>query len=63
MDPKNLKIYRLHMRRHSDIGFKAISDSQAVRLHEEDIESKIDISPRFLEMLTASFIAKHMHVI
>lgn len=47
MDPKNLKIYRLHMRRDSDIGFKAISDSQAVRLYEEDIESKIDIRPHF----------------
>lgn len=47
MDPKNLKIYRLHMRRDSDIGFKAISDSQAVRLYEEDVESKIDIRPAF----------------
>jgi dGTPase len=35
------------MRRDSDIGFKAISDSQAVRLHEEDVKSKIDIRPSF----------------
>ena len=47
MDPKNLKIYRLHMRRDSDIGDKAISDSQAVRYYEEDDESKIDIRPAF----------------
>ncbi|MHA1458140.1 MAG: deoxyguanosinetriphosphate triphosphohydrolase family protein [Promethearchaeota archaeon] len=47
MDPKNLKIYRLHMRRDSDIKEKAISDSQAVRYYEEDEESKIDIRPAF----------------
>ena len=47
MDPKNLKIYTLHMRRDSDIGDKAISDSQAVRYYEEDEESKIDIRPAF----------------
>jgi dGTPase len=47
VDPKNLKIYRLHMRRDSDIGDKAISDSQAIRYYEEDDESKIDIRPAF----------------
>ncbi|MBY8988100.1 MAG: HD domain-containing protein [Candidatus Lokiarchaeota archaeon] len=47
MDPKNLKIYRLHMRRDSDIGDKAISDSQAIRFYEEDEESNIDIRPAF----------------
>ncbi|MHA1472802.1 MAG: deoxyguanosinetriphosphate triphosphohydrolase family protein [Promethearchaeota archaeon] len=47
MDPKNLKIYTLHMRRDSDIGDKAISDSQAIRYYEEDEESKIDIRPAF----------------
>jgi len=47
VDPKNLKIYTLHMRRDSDIGDKAISDSQAIRYHEEDEESKIDIRPAF----------------
>ena len=35
------------MRRDSDIGDKAISDSQAVRYYEEDEESKIDIRPAF----------------
>ncbi|MBY9014524.1 MAG: dNTP triphosphohydrolase [Candidatus Lokiarchaeota archaeon] len=47
MDPKNLKIYTLHMRRDSDIGDKAISDSEAVRYYEEDEESDIDIRPAF----------------
>jgi len=47
MDPKNLKIYRLHMRRDSDIGVKAISDSQAIRYYKEDEESDIDIRPAF----------------
>ncbi|MFX1288464.1 MAG: deoxyguanosinetriphosphate triphosphohydrolase family protein [Promethearchaeota archaeon] len=47
MDPKNLKIYTLHMRRDSDIGEKAISDSQAIRYYEEDDESNIDIRPAF----------------
>jgi dGTPase len=47
VDPKNLKIYTLHMRRDSDIGDKAISDSQAVRFYEEDEESNIDIRPAF----------------
>jgi len=47
VDPKNLKIYKLHMRRDSDIGNKAISDSQAIRYYEEDDESKIDIRPAF----------------
>jgi len=47
MDPKNLKIYRLHMRRDSDIKEKAISDSQASRYYEEDEESAIDIRPAF----------------
>ncbi len=35
------------MRRDSDIGSLAISDSQAVRYYEEDEESKIDIRPAF----------------
>ena len=35
------------MRRDSDIGDKAISDSQAIRYLEEDEESKIDIRPAF----------------
>ena len=35
------------MRRDSDIGDKAISDSQAIRYYEEDDESKIDIRPAF----------------
>ena len=35
------------MRRDSDIGSKAISDSQAIRYYEEDEESKIDIRPAF----------------
>jgi len=47
VDPKNLKIYRLHMRRDSDIGVKAISDSQAIRYYKEDEESDIDIRPAF----------------
>lgn len=47
VDPKNLKIYTLHMRRDSDIGDLAISDSQAIRYYEEDDESKIDIRPAF----------------
>jgi len=47
VDPKNLKIYTLHMRRDSDIGDKAISDSQAIRYYEEDEESNIDIRPSF----------------
>ena len=47
VDPKNLKIYTLHMRRDSDIGDKAISDSQAIRYYEEDDESDIDIRPAF----------------
>jgi len=47
VDPKNLKIYKLHMRRDSDIGSLAISDSQAIRYYEEDEESKIDIRPAF----------------
>ncbi|MFX0076454.1 MAG: deoxyguanosinetriphosphate triphosphohydrolase family protein [Candidatus Hermodarchaeota archaeon] len=47
MDPKNLKIYTLHMRRDSDIGDKAISDSQAIRYYEEDDESELDIRPAF----------------
>jgi len=47
VDPKNLKIYTLHMRRDSDIGSLAISDSQAVRYYEEDEESAIDIRPAF----------------
>jgi dGTPase len=47
VDPKNLKIYTLHMRRDSDIGDKAISDSQAVRYYEEDDESNLDIRPSF----------------
>jgi dGTPase len=47
VDPKNLKIYTLHMRRDSDIGNLAISDSQATRYYEEDDESKIDIRPAF----------------
>jgi dGTPase len=47
VDPKNLKIYTLHMRRDSDIGDLAISDSQATRYYEEDDESNIDIRPAF----------------
>ena len=47
MDPKNLKIYTLHMRRDSDIGDKAISDSQAIRYYKEDDDSEIDIRPAF----------------
>ena len=47
LDPKNLKIYTLHMRRDSDIGDLAISDSQATRYYEEDDESEIDIRPAF----------------
>jgi len=47
VDPKNFKIYTLHMRRDSDIGDLAISDSQAVRFYEEDEESDIDIRPAF----------------
>ena len=35
------------MRRDSDIGDKAISDSQAIRYYEEDDESNIDIRPAF----------------
>lgn len=35
------------MRRDSDIGDLAISDSQAIRYYEEDDESKIDIRPAF----------------
>src|SRR5665648_108266 len=35
------------MRRDSDIGSLAISDSQAVRYYEEDEESAIDIRPPF----------------
>ena len=35
------------MRRDSDIGDKAISDSQAIRYYEEDEESQIDIRPAF----------------
>ena len=35
------------MRRDSDIGDKAISDSEAVRYYEEDEESDIDIRPAF----------------
>ncbi len=58
MDPKNLKIYRLHMRRDSDIKEKAISDSQAVRYYEEDEESKIDIRPAFFEMWIVLFTVK-----
>jgi dGTPase len=47
VDPKNLKIYTLHMRRDSDIGDLAISDSQATRYYDEDDDSKIDIRPAF----------------
>jgi dGTPase len=47
VDPKYLKIYTLHMRRDSDIGDLAISDSQATRYYEEDDESNIDIRPAF----------------
>ncbi|MFX0012645.1 MAG: deoxyguanosinetriphosphate triphosphohydrolase family protein [Candidatus Hermodarchaeota archaeon] len=47
MDPDILKIFRLHMRKDSDIGPKAISDSDAIRYYEEDEESEFDIRPAF----------------
>ncbi|NHJ25230.1 MAG: HD domain-containing protein [Candidatus Lokiarchaeota archaeon] len=47
MDPDILKIFRLHMRKDSDIGPKAISDSDAVRFYKEDEESEFDIRPPF----------------
>ncbi len=47
MKPEDLKIYLLHMRKDSDIGNRAISDSDAIRYREEDKESEFDIRPPF----------------
>ena len=47
MKPEDLKIYLLHMRKDSDIGNRAISDSDAIRYREEDEESEFDIRPPF----------------
>ena len=47
MKPEDLKIYLLHMRKDSDIGNRAISDSDAIRYCEEDEESEFDIRPPF----------------
>lgn len=47
MKPDDLKIYLLHMRKDSDIGNRAISDSDAIRYREEDQESEFDIRPSF----------------
>lgn len=47
MKPDDLKIYLLHMRKDSDIGNRAISDSDAIRYREEDQESEFDIRPPF----------------
>lgn len=47
MKPEDLKIYLLHMRKDSDIGKRAISDSHALRYRQEDQESEFDIRPPF----------------
>lgn len=44
---EDLKIYLLHMRKDSDIGNRAISDSDAMRYRKEDQESEFDIRPPF----------------